>query len=74
MACNDSGYQAITFDAKSHFPVVTEDCTGCNLCLSVCPIPDCITMVDRQIPYVPNRGLVPSSPTSTQGHLDSLSK
>ena len=34
MACNDSGYQAITFDAVTHLPKVTKDCTGCTLCLS----------------------------------------
>ena len=28
MTCNDSGYQAITFDAKTHLPHVTKDCTG----------------------------------------------
>ena len=56
MTCNDSGYQAILFDAKTHFPVVTPDCTGCTLCVSVCPIPDCITMVPRTIPYNPIRG------------------
>ncbi len=38
MTCNDSGYQAITFNAKTHLPIVTEDCTGCTLCASVCPI------------------------------------
>ncbi|EGG13663.1 dihydropyrimidine dehydrogenase [Cavenderia fasciculata] len=58
MTCNDSGYTAIKFDAKTHIPLVTDLCTGCDLCLSVCPIPDCITMVPRTIPYVPNRGLV----------------
>lgn len=56
MTCNDSGYQAILFDSKTHFPVVTPDCTGCTLCVSVCPIPDCITMVPRTIPYNPIRG------------------
>lgn len=45
MTCNDSGYQAISFDAKTHIPHVTNDCTGCNLCLSVCPIIDCIRWV-----------------------------
>ena len=34
MACNDSGYQAIEFDAATHLPKVTADCTGCTLCLS----------------------------------------
>jgi len=43
MACADSGYQAITFDPDTHIPSVTDDCTGCALCLSVCPIIDCIT-------------------------------
>jgi len=57
MTCNDSGYQAILFDADTHLPHVTQDCTGCTLCLSVCPIPDCITMVHRSLPYVPNRGV-----------------
>lgn len=57
MACADSGYQAITFDGETHIPHVTEDCTGCNLCLSVCPIIDCITMVPKQIPHVVKRGI-----------------
>jgi len=57
MTCNDSGYQAITFDPDTHLPHVTEDCTGCTLCVSVCPIIDCITMVDRVGPYIPPRGI-----------------
>lgn len=61
MTCNDSGYQAITFDAETHLPhVVPELCTGCTLCASVCPIPDCIQMVERDMeknPYIPIRGV-----------------
>lgn len=57
MACNDSGYQAITFDPMTHLPHVTTDCTGCAICLSVCPIIDCIKMVDRDGPYLPYRGV-----------------
>lgn len=76
MTCNDSGYQAISFDrypyflflnviivtfdlsrSKTHIPTVTDDCTGCTLCLSVCPIPDCITMVPRTTPLNVNRGI-----------------
>jgi NADPH-dependent glutamate synthase beta subunit-like oxidoreductase/dihydroorotate dehydrogenase/Pyruvate/2-oxoacid:ferredoxin oxidoreductase delta subunit len=60
MTCNDSGYQAIKFDPETHIPIVTEDCTGCTLCLSVCPIMDCIAMVPREIPYHPKRGIEPS--------------
>uniref|UniRef100_A0A8V1A411 Dihydropyrimidine dehydrogenase [NADP(+)] n=1 Tax=Gallus gallus TaxID=9031 RepID=A0A8V1A411_CHICK len=57
MTCNDSGYQAIQFDAETHLPTVTDSCTGCTLCLSVCPIIDCILMVPRTTPYEPRRGL-----------------
>lgn len=56
MTCNDSGYQAINFDAKTHLPKINDsDCTGCTLCVSVCPIIDCIQMVERKGPYVPKR-------------------
>lgn len=57
MTCNDSGYQAIVFDPSTHIPTVTDDCTGCTLCVSVCPVIDCITMVPRKTPYVPFRGI-----------------
>lgn len=57
MTCNDCGYQAISFDAQTHLPHVTEDCTGCTLCFSVCPVIDCIKMVPRQGPYKPSRGV-----------------
>ncbi|XP_061695332.1 dihydropyrimidine dehydrogenase [NADP(+)] isoform X3 [Syngnathoides biaculeatus] len=61
MTCNDSGYQAITFDPETHLPFVTDSCTGCTLCLSVCPIIDCIKMINRTTPYQPKRG-VPLKP------------
>uniref|UniRef100_A0A1I8BYP7 dihydropyrimidine dehydrogenase (NADP(+)) n=1 Tax=Meloidogyne hapla TaxID=6305 RepID=A0A1I8BYP7_MELHA len=62
MTCNDSGYQAITFDKDSHLARVNEEnCTGCTLCHSVCPIPDCIKMVPKQIPHRINRGIPPQS-------------
>ncbi|XP_059231467.1 dihydropyrimidine dehydrogenase [NADP(+)] isoform X4 [Mustela nigripes] len=57
MTCNDSGYQAIRFDPDTHLPTITDSCTGCTLCLSVCPIIDCIKMVSRTTPYEPKRGL-----------------
>lgn len=57
MACNDSGYQAIKFDHETHIPTVTDDCTGCTMCLSVCPIIDCISMVPKQIPHLIKRGI-----------------
>jgi len=62
MTCNDSGYQAISFDPETHLPVVNNDtCTGCTLCFSVCPIIDCISMVPRKDQYVPKRGVPPKN-------------
>jgi len=58
MTCNDTGYQAIEFDAETHLPTVKEDaCTGCTLCYSVCPIIECIKMVPRKDLYQPKRGV-----------------
>ncbi|MGB1539749.1 MAG: NAD-dependent dihydropyrimidine dehydrogenase subunit PreA, partial [Rickettsiales bacterium] len=50
IACEDTSHQAITLekDGKRHFEVIDEECVGCNLCVSVCPVEDCITM--EQIP------------------------
>jgi dihydropyrimidine dehydrogenase (NADP+) len=57
MTCNDSGYQAITFDKETHIPFITDECTGCTLCVSVCPVIDCIDMVPREGDYQPKRGV-----------------
>lgn len=58
MTCNDTGYQAIQFDAETHLPTVIESaCTGCTLCYSVCPIIECIKMVPREGLYEPSRGI-----------------
>jgi len=57
MTCNDTGYQAISFDAETHLPVVLDSCTGCTLCYSVCPIIECISMVPRKGLYEPSRGI-----------------
>jgi len=45
-ACEDTSHQAITTtkDGARHFEVVDEECVGCNLCVSVCPIENCIAM------------------------------
>ena len=41
----------------THLPHVTEDCTGCTVCLSVSPIIDCIKMISRTTPYLLRRGV-----------------
>ncbi|TPW30874.1 NAD-dependent dihydropyrimidine dehydrogenase subunit PreA [Martelella alba] len=47
IACEDTSHQAITaiVDGERRFEVKEEDCVGCNLCVNVCPVADCITMV-----------------------------
>jgi len=44
--CEDTSHQAITHtvDGERRFMVIDEECVGCNLCVSVCPVEDCITM------------------------------
>jgi len=46
IACEDAAHQAITKekDGRRHFEVVDAECVGCNLCMHVCPVDDCITM------------------------------
>ncbi len=46
VVCEDTAHQAISAvkDGKRHFEVIEEECVGCNLCVSICPVPDTITM------------------------------
>jgi dihydropyrimidine dehydrogenase (NAD+) subunit PreA len=48
IACEDTSHQAITAtkDGKRHFEVKNDECVGCNLCVTVCPVADCITLRD----------------------------
>ena len=47
IACEDTSHQAITrqVDGVRHFEVIDAECVGCNLCVNVCPVENCITMV-----------------------------
>jgi dihydropyrimidine dehydrogenase (NAD+) subunit PreA len=46
IVCEDTSHQAITatVNGARHFEVIDAECVGCNLCVSVCPVLDCITM------------------------------
>jgi dihydropyrimidine dehydrogenase (NAD+) subunit PreA len=46
VVCEDTSHQAIFAmkDGQRHFEVNEAECVGCNLCVSICPVPDTITM------------------------------
>ncbi|NMG39503.1 NAD-dependent dihydropyrimidine dehydrogenase subunit PreA [Chelativorans sp. ZYF759] len=46
IACEDTSHQAITsmVDGVRHFEVIDAECVGCNLCVNVCPVENCITL------------------------------
>jgi dihydropyrimidine dehydrogenase (NAD+) subunit PreA len=46
VVCEDTSHQAIfaSKNGQRHFEVNEAECVGCNLCVSICPVPDTITM------------------------------
>ncbi len=44
-ACEDTSHQAIAMGEGRVFTVKDEECVACNLCVDVCPIEGCISMV-----------------------------
>ena len=46
VVCEDTSHQAITAtkNGKRWFEIKEDECVGCNLCVSICPVPECITM------------------------------
>jgi dihydropyrimidine dehydrogenase (NAD+) subunit PreA len=58
IACEDTAHQAITSmkDGKRHFEVIDTECVGCNLCVNVCPVENCITMEQLTAGVDPHTG------------------
>ncbi|SHE90097.1 dihydropyrimidine dehydrogenase (NAD+) subunit PreA [Ruegeria intermedia] len=44
-ACEDTSHQAISMSPDRVFEVKDEECVACNLCVDVCPVEGCISMV-----------------------------
>jgi dihydropyrimidine dehydrogenase (NAD+) subunit PreA len=57
-ACEDTSHQAIfkEKDGKRHFEVNDAECVACNLCVEVCPVDNCITMVRQTEGVDPRTG------------------
>ncbi|MFN8578586.1 MAG: NAD-dependent dihydropyrimidine dehydrogenase subunit PreA [Candidatus Sericytochromatia bacterium] len=50
IACEDASHQAISYtkdNGLKKFEIIDKECVGCNLCELVCPVEDCITMVEH---------------------------
>jgi dihydropyrimidine dehydrogenase (NAD+) subunit PreA len=64
IACEDTSHQAITsmVDGERHFEVMDDECVGCNLCVNVCPVEGCITMVPLAAGELDERTGKPVSP------------
>ncbi|MCK5274527.1 MAG: NAD-dependent dihydropyrimidine dehydrogenase subunit PreA [Alphaproteobacteria bacterium] len=58
IVCEDTSHQAITEtkDGVRYFDVKDEECVGCNLCASVCPVEGCIEMVQQTSGTDPRTG------------------
>ena len=57
IACEDTSHQSIAAEkvkGQRRYRVIDEECVGCNLCQHVCPVPNCISMVevDTGKPYL----------------------
>ena len=48
IACEDTSHQAILMKEGRVFEVDDSECVACNLCVDVCPVEDCITMVELE--------------------------
>jgi dihydropyrimidine dehydrogenase (NAD+) subunit PreA len=46
-ACEDTSHQAIVMSEDRKFSVIDAECVACNLCVEVCPVENCITMVQQ---------------------------
>ena len=48
ISCEDTAHQAVAKlrqDGERRYEVIDAECVGCNLCMHVCPVEGCITMV-----------------------------
>ncbi len=59
VACEDTSHQAISNakDGRRHFEIIDAECVGCNLCVCVCPVENCITMEPMTSGVDPRTGL-----------------
>lgn len=52
ISCEDASHQSINLDYGKPYNTYTikdEECVGCNLCQLICPVDNCITMVEHRV-------------------------
>ena len=52
IGCEDTSHQAINLTYGKPYNTYTikeDECVGCNLCQLICPVEDCITMVEQRV-------------------------
>ncbi|MBC7888742.1 MAG: NAD-dependent dihydropyrimidine dehydrogenase subunit PreA [Ferruginibacter sp.] len=52
IACEDGSHQSIQLEygkPYNRYTIKDEECVGCNLCQLICPVTDCITMVEHRV-------------------------
>ena len=64
IVCEDTSHQAIfaTVNGTRKFVVNEAECVGCNLCVLVCPVENCITLVHKTEGVYPRTGLAYDRP------------
>jgi dihydropyrimidine dehydrogenase (NAD+) subunit PreA len=64
IVCEDTSHQAISRekDGRRHFEVIDAECVGCNLCVNVCPVDECITLMELPVGTVDPRTRAPVRP------------
>ncbi|HYA73405.1 MAG TPA: NAD-dependent dihydropyrimidine dehydrogenase subunit PreA [Roseiarcus sp.] len=64
IACEDTSHQAIfpAVNGERKFVVNDAECVGCNLCVLVCPVENCITLVHKTEGVDPRTGLSYAQP------------
>ena len=64
IACEDTSHQAIfpLVNGERKFVVNDAECVGCNLCVLVCPVENCITLVHKTEGVDPRTGLSYAQP------------
>jgi dihydropyrimidine dehydrogenase (NAD+) subunit PreA len=63
IVCEDTSHQAIStlINGARGFEVIDKECVGCNLCVNVCPVENCISLRELKPGEIDERTGMPVS-------------